>query len=99
MNINKKIFIGFVTVSATASLITANIHLSSKSTVLGGIRMAQIEALADEGTAADYCFVKTYSPTPLTTRIPCDSRTNASTIYPCESARADHYGNQDRCTK
>ncbi|MDR2773237.1 MAG: hypothetical protein LBC19_00595 [Tannerella sp.] len=97
---NKKIFIGLITASATTLSIGVNVHLSNKSTVLGGIRLAQIEALADEGgTAADYCYVKTYSSTQLTTKIPCDSRTNASTIYPCESARYDHYGSQDRCTK
>jgi hypothetical protein len=96
---NKKFFIGFVTVSATASLITANVHLSSKSTVLGGIRLAQIEALADEGTAVDYCFKRDISASCASTQIPCDTRTDASTIYPCESARLDRYGSQDRCTK
>jgi hypothetical protein len=97
---NKKIFIGFVTVSTIVLLIAVNVHLSNKSTVLGSIRLAQIEALADEGgTPANYCYVKTYSSGELIKRIPCDSRTDASTIYPCEDMRLDYYGSQDRCTK
>ncbi len=96
----KQIFIGFATVLAIVSLITANVHLSNKSSIVD-INLAQIEALADEsgGTETNYCYEKSMSSSSASTKIPCDYRTDASTIYPCENKRYDFYGNQDRCTK
>jgi hypothetical protein len=67
---------------------------------------ANIEALAeDEGTSAGSCARRT-SPNmtgvDYSSRMFCDSRTDANTIYNCPtSTSTDYYleGNTDRCNK
>jgi hypothetical protein len=85
---NKKIFFGFVVVSAIVSLIAVNIHLGNKSAVLD-ISLAQIEALANEDfPSAKKCYTETWTGM-LTQKVPCFL---ASGTYPCQSEAYGYYG-------
>jgi hypothetical protein len=96
---NKKIFFGFAAVLAITLLIAVNVSLSNKNTVLD-ISLAQIEALAqNEGTSVGTCYLQGTGGV-YESKIPCDSRTDNNTIYPCLSSALHYYTTySDRCTK
>jgi hypothetical protein len=99
MTTNLKKNIGFVTTWAIDSLIAVNVHSNNERNALD-ISLVQIEAPAnDERTVANYCYKVDTSTQDYELQIPCNSKTNASTIYPCKTPRYDYYETKGRCIK
>ena len=106
---NKKKIFGSITVLAIAAMVAFNVNINSQEKVLSEVSLANIEALADEsgGTSAGICYIKV-GPFAEEARYGsrsywCNSETDASTIYPCDSSddSNDFYNDntKDRCTK
>jgi hypothetical protein len=92
---------GSIAVLAIASTSVFNASLNSQSKKVLDISLANVTALAngEEGTSVGTCYLQGGTDN-YTTKIPCDSRTDANTIYPCLSSAFHYYTNySDRCTK
>jgi hypothetical protein len=75
--------------------------LNSQSKKVIDISLANNKALAngEEGTSVGTCYLQGGVDN-YVNKIPCDSRTDANTIYPCLSSALHYYTNySDRCTK
>jgi hypothetical protein len=99
-NKNRKIILAGIAILAIAGIATFNVSLNSQNRKVGGISLANVKALAsgEDGTSVDYCFIQSNGGK-FKEEIPCDNRTNSSTIYPCLSNTYNKYSAQDRCTK
>jgi hypothetical protein len=78
-----------------------NVGLNSQSKKVIDISLANVKALAngEEGTSVGTCYLQGNGGE-MITKVPCDSRTDANTIYPCLSSATHFYTNySDRCTK
>ena len=99
---NRKILIGSAVIAITGVALV-NMGITSKTDGMSDSSLANVEALAqneDGGTSVGMCFMRSSFNGSYGTKRFCDSRTNATMIYPCQEESMNFYieSNRDRCT-
>jgi hypothetical protein len=80
-----------------------NLSINKQEDKLANLALENTEALAndeDDGTSATQCFLYLSSGEFSGLKVFCDSRTSATTIYPCPGTTVSYFSEmaKDRCT-